>query len=762
MINKFLSKTIIALFIFNLVFSPTYFIFATNHDIDVLGGIANPSTGDTSAGLDIGGDAITSQGDSITASRLAGTFGGFSSLLGCKSKTVRDMGGILGITSSLFKNKVNQTETGQQINQKVAAVTGVSVGADNVPVSDARALQKLDDLTKINKDLNKKADEQKVREECLNGLAYRVAKFALAKLTQKTVDWINSGFNGDSFFVRDQNSYLASLQREQMNAILGPIGAYSNRADYPYGREFARSFMTNRVNTYNQTSRSNLGSYLNRNMTPEQYARDFSSGGWAGWLGLTQNPANNPLGFNMITTQELSDRQARSTQEALNELNWGDGFLSQKKCVEPANYTPKNAKNNPCLRWQTVTPGIAISNQLSNAMGSSYRQLEMADQINESMSLVFDALANQAMVWGVSELTKRRDPSFATYGGPGLNRVYDSLGVDITNSQSRRFSTDGQLINAPRAGGWFDVEEQFDITGLTGSRNNLISVIQTQENYLKALRASQAELPKIVPQIAELDYCIPGPNPNWENEVLDRMEEQYELMARIDARNVNTDIPLTLLPEWWQKLNTIPILGLAPGIVGGLVDFVGNIFRGESKEDRQNRLLAIQESEISLQEDLINFAEIFQKGVEEQKLKEYKQKLHSEYGNSLTEKNIPVAAQANSIVSLLANYQSNVADAIPEYQAEISKTSSNIAELKDIKRKIDALLKKQDIQYCAAPPADLNDVRQGGGTFNPVNPGSGGGTVLPGPGSGTVNPGAGTGSGPMVEIRDDGTVRFGG
>ena len=37
-----------------------------------------------------------------------------------------------------------------------------------------------------------------------------------------------------------------------------------------------------------------------------KFNNDFGVGGWAGWLAMTQIPANNPVGFAMLTQQELN------------------------------------------------------------------------------------------------------------------------------------------------------------------------------------------------------------------------------------------------------------------------------------------------------------------------------------------------------------------------------------------------------------------------------------------------------------------------
>lgn len=664
------------------------------------------------------------------------SFGGFGSLIGCKGSTARGMGGALSSISGLFTKKANTNESASGTTNGAidAASTASSIGSSAVPVEN-KDITKTSESTAKTADLNEKAN---TREECLNGLAYRVAKFALAKLTEKTVNWINSGFNGDPFFVRDPESYFKSIVDNEVNSILGPISQYKDTNKYPYGRDFAKSFLQNRVNTYNSYSQSNLNTYLNKNITPSQYSRDFGAGGWDGWLGLTQNPANNPIGFGVITSQEIADRSAKSTQQTLNELNWGDGFLSQKKCAEPKDYTPSKAKETPCKRWETVTPGIAISGQLSKVMGTSYNQLEMADQINESMSLVFDALTNQAMTWGVSKLSTKKDSSFTTFGGIGTNRIYSSTGEDITNKTGAGSGWSGNSMNPSQQSGWFNQSEEFDITGVKSRTNNLSQVLLNQKKYKIELSKTTEILPNILPNVGELDYCIPGPNPNWTTDV----EYKLSQLDSLQAKGINlADPALQQISKGWDVAGNVLMvaggvvsmtgigapIGMAIAGVGLLVKSIAG-WVSSKKQDAYNAdktiLENIQQAEIDMQNSLLAETD----GLQRDQYKKYKQAIDKYYA-----KNIPIASKALGITSNINSYKEAIPEAITAYSDAINETTVNINELTDIKRQVDDIMKQKYIQdqvnACGTPAftGELGAVDSG---FTTVGGGTGpGGSV---------------------------------
>lgn len=669
-------------------------------------------------------------------------FGGFGSLIGCKGSTARGMGGALSSISGLFTKKANtQESTAKNLGESIlgSATASSSAGSSAVPVENK-------DIAETAKNTAKTAEleeEAKKRAECLDGLSYRIAKFALAKLTEKTVNWINSGFNGDPFFPRNPESYLKSIAEEEINSILGPISKYKDKETYPYGRDFAKAFLQNRVNDYNNYSQSTLNKYMRKNTNTSKYAHDFNAGGWDGWLGLTQNPANNPLGFGLITSQEISDRKARSTQQTLNELNWGDGFLSQKKCAEPKDYTPAKSKDNPCKKWETVTPGIAISGQLSKALGTSYNQLELADQLNESMSMVFDALTNQAMLWGVSKLSTKKDNAYTTFGGMGSNRIYNSTGEDITNTTGIG-SQAGDPLDPAQASGWFNQSEEFDITGIKSKTNNLSWVLRNQRLYKLELGKTVEIIPGILPNVGELDYCIPGPNPNWTTDVEYKLSQQDSLQAK----GINlADPDLQEISKGWGVAgNALMVaggvismtgigapIGLAVAGVGMLVSSISS-WIGSKRQDEYNAnktiLDNIQEAELNMQNGLLEETA----GLDREEYKKYKAAIEKYYA-----KNIPVAEKALGITSNLNSYKESVPEAINAYSDAINESTVNINELVDIKRQVDEIMKQKYVQdqvnACGtqAAPGDL-------GSFSGVGTSVGGGTG-PGTGSGSTSGG---------------------
>jgi len=151
------------------------------------------------------------------------------------------------------------------------------------------------------------ASQQKVsekRQSCFDGLAYALAKQQLVSMTKSTMNWVNSGFNGDPMYVRNINALTNSIEgtilQKEVNLFKNsPAGG----GDYPYGRNFALSQISSFKFGQNPSNalKQNLSNYLSivpgNDRYVESYTNNFSLGGWNGWLAFTQMPQNNPLGF---------------------------------------------------------------------------------------------------------------------------------------------------------------------------------------------------------------------------------------------------------------------------------------------------------------------------------------------------------------------------------------------------------------------------------------------------------------------------------
>ncbi|MBP6926291.1 MAG: hypothetical protein KBB70_01165 [Candidatus Pacebacteria bacterium] len=427
------------------------------------------------------------------------------------------------------------------------------------------------------------------KESCLDAIAYTAAKIVLAKITDSTLNWINSGFQGSPTFVQNPSSFFTSISDEEVSTFTAKIAF--DPARYPFGRFAAQNIINSIQNQldYNASITSgNLLNYNNDNVLPykqrfDNFTADFLyGGGWDGYLAVTQITNANPFTTYIQSVNRLgpvvnsANQLSNPIAEVTAELQQSGGFLALKKCVEPLDYESERSdtsftraqaiavsKNDPsgsdaqaakewlrkhtCTRFETKTPGTAIAQQMNISLGTSQRQLELADELNESISAVFDALIKQLFKKGVSSLSGD-DPAGSNVdvlGGYGTNTNGSSLsgtsGTGVANNdqwynQNRNFDlkeaiAPAGLINDPDCLFSFTVDTAGTIPAATVPRkiitgniadkniltnpacNQGIAIIQ--KAYAEAIRSQAIKLQEAIRWVNYADYCIPGPRPDW-------------------------------------------------------------------------------------------------------------------------------------------------------------------------------------------------------------------------------------------------------
>jgi len=520
-----------------------------------------------------------------------------------------------------------------------AAITSALAGIPNVTYSTA-LVDKIDckniqftkdgDATIAIEQGNAKEEAARKREECFNGLAYTLAKNQLTSMTRETVNWVNSGFNGNPMYVQNITSLTNSIEK----GVLETGTERLMNGAFPYGRDFSRSV----VRSYNtggmkygaenflDSLASDLSAFVSEKnfygiedtRTELQKARDinntfandFSTGGWDGYLALTQKPQNNPLGFTMMASQYLANKIDQQATETKDELNRNNGILDQKKCVQWQLFdkngkpltenkqnlgalknvggnivlsdTKSDSGHDVCWKFETVTPGSIIKDKLTTYVNSGERQLELADTINESLNNLFTTFIEKFRNEGLFGLSSEKysysdlnmgsgyginsfdDTSLNGYSSGGYQNDSFDLTRDLGNTYNHNVTNSLGSWNAQTnnpelninlgpydeiAKGYYPPNYYYTVSvaGNTKLFNNGYNgwakgdrafwngkewqnwklgqtspiekrgVIQTQKDYVVAAKEILKIIPNIMPKMGELDYCIPGPNPYFQN-----------------------------------------------------------------------------------------------------------------------------------------------------------------------------------------------------------------------------------------------------
>lgn len=425
----------------------------------------------------------------------------------------------------------------------------------------------------------KTTKELEVNDTCLKSIGRMVTKLMLQKVTVSTVKWIQTGFDGKPAFLQNDGAFFTDIAK---NEILQFGLEINNETLFPFGK----AFMIAQAEAFNSHFAQNAQYSLNeliQNTTPEysgeSFNADFSAGGWNAWTALTSVPANNPLGFQLMASNELSKRlegiYKSKASEIRDKLQQAGGFLGDERCADPEGLTREEDNalieagevQDICKRWEYVTPGKMISEKATMALGYDSNNLLKSDDLNDAMAAILDALLSRFS----SDLMNKGFADFSSQGSDGsyiLNVDGILTGADSQVEQDfSRFQLGTQ---------WLQDHPNFNIrTDVTQA------LIDEQRIYRTKLEDQSKILKDLNKTIFQLDYCIPGPHPGWEQDSAETLSaNENAIVSKTEADMKHSDLE-GILRKIHSFAKNLPFNG---GIL--------NLLFGNALEDDAEKLAA--------------------------------------------------------------------------------------------------------------------------------------------------------------------------
>ncbi|NQV93257.1 hypothetical protein HQ403_02035 [Candidatus Kaiserbacteria bacterium] len=286
----------------------------------------------------------------------------------------------------------------------------------------------------------------------LDGLTTVIREVLISSLTRSIVNWINSGFEGDPAFITDLEGFLLDVGDQV-------LGTYIEGSELAFlCSPFQINIRINLALDYYASTRDRVSCTLTGAIQNVQDSfGDFSSGNaWDSWFELSINPHNNAYGSFLGSRQAArkSVTSAQASQQSI--LDWGRGFKSYEVCDSGGTQDPNNSANISVGRFncRIATPGVVINEQLSQVIGSGFRQLELADEINEIIGALLGQLANQVLGGsknGFSGLSRNSfsQPSYVDQlvesSAQNSETEFRSYGLTVVDGS---ISTENQYISA--------------------------------------------------------------------------------------------------------------------------------------------------------------------------------------------------------------------------------------------------------------------------------------------------------------------------
>ena len=275
---------------------------------------------------------------------------------------------------------------------------------------------------------------QEVKDKVLDPIAYQIAKNFISQILKSTIDWINSGFKGSPAFVQDLDQFLldtADLAAGEYIKGLGELGSIICKP-FRIDIQVALALKYQKAREDKRIDECTLSGIVDN-------IEDFYAGTvdredfWEQWVEISSKPKTyTPYGQLIEAEAGLAFKIGDKKFKALEEVKFGRGFMSSKKCEMVDD--PSGKKVEKCV---ITTPGDTIAATLNKNLGAGVDTLVAADEINELIGALFGQIANQALTGAAGLLGL----SVRGGGGGGSGESYvDSLVNEANNSNGELFN----------------------------------------------------------------------------------------------------------------------------------------------------------------------------------------------------------------------------------------------------------------------------------------------------------------------------------
>ena len=363
-----------------------------------------------------------------------------------------------------------------------------------------------------------------------------VARKALKEITVSTVNWANQGFEGKPLFLQNPDSFFTDIEHDEIKETVNEIGG--DPVNFPWGRGIAINKVREARGKSKSTTKERIGVFdldtrfdLNSPEEIEQFYSDTRIGGWDGWTAMINNPNNNPIGFDLAVSNDLSKQEAQKTE------NWEKSIqgmiLPMQKCADPSDTTremedaARNSKDMVeyervrCKRWEDTTPSSLVADKISHTLTSGDRQSELSAALGSSLSQVFSALLDSLIDKGLSALA--------------TNTIAD-ISPDDTDTWSfegESFSF-GQDDDPLLTSSWADETEVIDLDEFKTGVQTYIDNVNERINLTQQIVDIMGTFGE---KSMTLDQCLPGPDIRWEKRFSDELRRESKKMEKKSDKN---------------------------------------------------------------------------------------------------------------------------------------------------------------------------------------------------------------------------------
>ena len=312
---------------------------------------------------------------------------------------------------------------------------------------------------------NSKLDALVKKEKCLDVIVSIGVNMALRSMMSSITEWANRGFEGKPAFKQNLKKHFKVVEAEATEQVLNQLnlGFLCSPFSSQIRDALQIQLAVQQSDSYFVTSSScTINSILDEmGYTIDEFQNDFSKGGWAAFVELSQ-PQNNRYGIQLKIQEEIDRLKTEEQESRKLDVTIGKGFPSITKKGECIKWAKKMTSSSadgidpePETRttppgdlevsdWscverdedEIITPGSIVEAGLNKTIGLGADRLVLADEFNEMVSALLQA-------WLEKTLTSAR--GFAGLSDPDesgkslttqlANEIDDVLGVEIPGTR---------------------------------------------------------------------------------------------------------------------------------------------------------------------------------------------------------------------------------------------------------------------------------------------------------------------------------------
>lgn len=261
-------------------------------------------------------------------------------------------------------------------------------------------------------------------KECLlDGIVNSMRETLISFVIKSIVSWSNQGFEGNPAYV--ENLPLHLLERisdpEAERVILGED---TNNINDNYRRDVRVALAKYYANKTRRPAQ-----HLSCGATSDELNSFSQNGGgsWDGFFAVIADPSCNPLFSFYEARNRLDEAVSAETERERTQLDWAGGYRTSV-----TNQTINLGDGTSQTVQRIVTPGILISQQLEQVIGTGLRQSENADEIDEIVSALMSNLGTQVLtdlqgLYGVSQSFNGRPAYLDRLSSDSAQRTRDNF-----------------------------------------------------------------------------------------------------------------------------------------------------------------------------------------------------------------------------------------------------------------------------------------------------------------------------------------------